>query len=295
MKENTASRTALGVALFRAIESTRPEQTRVCFDPLARFFLERPVRSAGTRRTIARLWHALLTHQGLGPAYGEVVVRTRYIDDLLERRISKDGVRQVVILGAGYDTRAFRLDDLKGFARFFELDHPATQEAKRLALARAGVREPDSMTFVPMDFAVDDLSEKLEESGYDETAETFFIWEGVTMYLEPAAIDETLKFVDERSASGSTIVFNYVIRATDAVGTVDRDVERMLERTKKWGEPIVFGLEKREVAGFLERRGLTLLENAECAQTGRAYFDAVGREQEIASHLAIAHARVTRA
>jgi len=290
MENSKASRTAQGTAFFRAIESTRPERERVCFDPVAKKFLGPSVRLAGTSRRIAALWYALLKRQGLGHMYGEVVTRTKYIDDRLEESLHS-GIEQVIILGAGYDSRACRFDNRAGRVRFFELDHPATQVLKRRALARARGPEPAGVTYVPIDFGKDDLASRLLEAGYQETRLTFFIWEGVTMYLKPDSIDETLRFVAGRSPRGSSIVFNYVIRSRDGSAVDDKNVKQTLERMRKMGEPVVFGLLESNVKDFLEARGFGSVQNAPCAEVGRAYFEAVGRKQEIAAHLGIAYAR----
>lgn len=291
MKENRSSRTALGAAFFRAVESTRPRAGRVCCDPLARHFLGRPAKTAGRNRYVAGMWHAALKRQGLGPVYGEVVVRTRYIDDLLARRLD-EGVEQVVVLGAGFDTRAYRFADPSGRVRFFELDHPATQADKSRALGRARLPEPGGLTLIPVDFSREGPAGPLRGAGYDPGEPALFIWEGVSMYLGPEAIDETLGLVAGGAPGVTSIVFNYVIRIEGGAGP-DPDTRRMLERMRRWGEPVVWGLRAGDVEGFLAQRGLQTVENARCEDVGRPYFQAAGREEEIAAHMGIAHARVT--
>lgn len=290
LKENKSSRTALAVAFFRAVESTRPESTRVCFDPLARYFLGRPAKLAGRNSHVADLWYVLLTRQGLGPVYGEVVARTRYIDDLLVRRIA-EGAEQVVILGAGFDTRAYRFANSASNVRFYELDHPATQERKRNALRKVKLREPSTLTFVPVDFGKDDFTVLLGRAGFRQDRPAFFIWEGVTMYLQESAVDETLSRVASSSQGGTSIVFNYSILMSN-VNVLGTDMIRMLKRMRRWGEPIVWGLEWGAVEEFLSARGFEILENRRCVEVGCPYFLAVGREQKISSYIGIVHARV---
>ena len=143
---------------------------------------------------------------------GEVIGRTRYIDDRLRACID-EGIGQLVILGAGLDSRAHRFEELKGGVKVFELDYPATQEVKVRRVRKLFGRLPDGVAYIPIDFDRDDLGEKLFESGYDGDLKTFFIWEGVTYYLTARAVDATLDFIARDSGEGSSIIFDYIFRS----------------------------------------------------------------------------------
>jgi methyltransferase (TIGR00027 family) len=119
----------------------------------------------------------------------------------------------LVILGAGYDTRAYRFDKLKEEVKVFEVDHPATQKVKIEKVSKALGSLPGHVVYVSVDFEKERLDKKLSESGYNKSLKTLFIWEGVTMYLTAEAVDETLAFVAGNSGKGSSIIFNYIFRS----------------------------------------------------------------------------------
>ena len=188
MKQNQSSQSALGVALFRAIESQKPEARRICYDPYARAFIP----------TVTYVLVKLIVDSGLyermGPgAVGFITVRERYIDDYLKTGLT-EGLDQVVILGAGFDTRAYRIPGIEK-THVFEIDYPATQEVKRKGLKKVIDPLPGYVTFVPMDFNTQSLGQQLPASGYNEQAKTLFVWQGVTYFLEAKGVDSTLDFI----------------------------------------------------------------------------------------------------
>lgn len=131
-----------------------------------------------------------------------IALRTAALDAALLEHVCE----QLVILGAGLDARALRLPELADVP-VFEVDHPDTQRGKQRALRDV----PPGFHFVGVDFAQDDLALALEQAGHDATRSTFFLWEGVTMYLPPAAARATMRVVDERAAAGSAIGFTYMV------------------------------------------------------------------------------------
>jgi methyltransferase (TIGR00027 family) len=148
------------------------------------------------------------THLVLAGARAQVTCRSRYTEDSLARAIGR-GLTQYVLLGAGGDTFAYR-SDLAGRVRVFEVDQPATQRWKRGALAAAGIAEPAHVTFVPADFMVDGLAERLAEAGCDLGAPVLVGWLGVTMYLTREAIGQTLAAIGG-FARGSELVADYLL------------------------------------------------------------------------------------
>lgn len=192
-----------------------------------------------------------------------MIIRTRFIEERLEQAI-REGVSQVVILGAGFDTRAYRLTELLKAARVFEVDQPSTQEYKKRRIRETGIEVPPNLTYVPVDFRHDQLGDVLTAAGYDSSRKTFFIWEGVTMYLPEAAVQETLRWVAAQ-APGSTIVFDFVgAKVIQFLANIPWDhlpeaarqgVER-LQRLEA-GEPWIFGFPDDE-EGFLTKLGLAL-------------------------------------
>jgi methyltransferase (TIGR00027 family) len=122
-----------------------------------------------------------------------IVVRTRFAEDALAAAVGR-GVRQVVVLGAGLDTYAYR-STLRDRLRIFEVDHPATQVWKRQRLEDAAIPIPNSLTFAPIDFERQTLAEGLAAAGFDVSQQTFFTWLGVVPYLTLEAVWLTLGFI----------------------------------------------------------------------------------------------------
>jgi methyltransferase (TIGR00027 family) len=185
-------------------------------------------------------------------------VRTRAIDDSLRAFIARGG-RQLVILGAGFDARGWRmLDDLRG-ADVFEVDHPATHAAKRELFGDDGVVRALAWDFEAQ--GTGGLPERLAGIGHDPSQPTFTIWEGVTMYLTPEAFDGSLDAVQRYSAPGSGLAFNYVERslidrpsmAARLVGAVVRAV----------GEPFKLGFAPDQLRQRLMAKGFRVLEDRE--------------------------------
>jgi methyltransferase (TIGR00027 family) len=270
MKEGKASETAEGVTALRAVESAKPEGERVCYDPLARQFLGTKYRILGGIRplTSLALWNAERRSPGV---FGCITGRTRYIDDCLATCIDQ-GLRQVVILGAGYDTRAYRMADAMDKVKVFEVDHPATQKVKIEKVRKALGSLPDHVVYVPIDFKADRLDQRLFESGYSRDLKTLFIWEGVTMYLPAEAVDETLDFVVRNSPAGSYLVFNYIFQSV-LDGTCQwkyaAKVRKAHERTR---EPFTFGIPEGAAEQFLSRRGFRRTTNVTGQFFKETYF-----------------------
>ena len=175
-------------------------------DPTARAFL-----SEKGLRSLANTLKALETGKGLGLAMARVMadliaLRTCAIDAAVRQSVAS-GARQLVILGAGYDGRAWRMAELAG-VRLFEVDRPITQQDKQ-SRAKALPPAMGDVTFVATDFEGESLATALDRAGHDPALPTCWIWEGVVMYLTYAAMRATLAHVAGRSAPGSTLIVNY--------------------------------------------------------------------------------------
>ena len=188
-----------------------------------------------------RLLNWLVVQRLLGafkPIHTENVLRLRYAEERLDDAID-DGVDQYVILGAGFDTFALRRVDVTDRLHIFELDHPATQSAKRARLRRLGLVPPPNLAFVPVDFEVDALHAALAEAGFDATRPAFFSWLGVTYYLTMGAIRETLDRIAAGAAPGSLLLLDYKLPTSD-LPLPARAVADQLDRfVTRLGEPMV--------------------------------------------------------
>jgi methyltransferase (TIGR00027 family) len=249
-----ASRTAQYVAFFRALESLRPDAE--FRDPYAERFLEprlRAVVAAARLPGVRNLVTAYIDRRWPGPR-PSAVRRTAMIDAAVRDAVAE----QAVILGAGYDTRAYRLPALAGLD-VFEVDLPSTQARKRALMGEARVRH------VPVDFARDDLAAAMRAAGLDADLRTVIIWEGVLSYLELDAIDATLRWMSTAVAPGSRAIVTYV-NARDLEGSRSAWIDAVADA----GEPFVTGLDPADVEAFMAERGLELLSDA--ASDDRGFY-----------------------
>jgi len=199
-----------------------------------------------------------------------------------------------VILGAGYDSRAYRLEGHQGKVKAFEVDHPATQRAKIEKLKQILGHLPEYVVFVPIDFNTQSLEQRLCESGYDERLKTLFIWQGVTYYLTSGAVDNTLAFVRRHSAPGSAIIFDYIYTSL-LDGTVRHgEVTRMQRYRRMTGEGLTFGIPEGTVEEFLRQRGFDQVQDIPSQELKQAYFTGSNQDRQVAAGYAIVSARVKR-
>ena len=193
------------------------------------------------------------------------MARTRFIDDALRHTLS-DGVEQVVLLGAGYDCRGCRIEEMNR-VRIFEVDCRDTQLIKRLRLKEALGSLPVQEVFVEVDFMRQVLGDALSSAGFDRNRRACFVWEGVTNYLDERSVDSTLRFIGS-CAEGSSIVFTYIHRGLldgSATFSLSPNVARMLERS---GEPWTFGFYPNELPSYLRVRRIELLQDLGAIEYG---------------------------
>ncbi len=260
VKKNIMS-TARGVALVRAVEMARPAGTRISSDPYARSFVS-PFNVFGLRLMQATGLSRLI---GIEPMLTFAIVREQYVEDIIVAE-ARAGLGQVVILGAGFDTRAYRIAELAAVP-VYEVDHPVTQAQKRKALAGV-VAPPANVTFVGVDFETDDLGEQLRAAGYREDTRTLFVWQGVSMYLTQAGIDRTLAFIAQHSVPGSAVVLDYF----DARAMQGGEARVIRFFTSVMGEHVRYAIDQSQIAAFLEARGFTNVRNADGAQMAAPYL-----------------------
>jgi methyltransferase (TIGR00027 family) len=271
--------------LIRALEYENPAEERICSDPLAGKFLDPLFYWFG------KLFAGLAERNGPG-VMGFMTARCRYMDDYLKECLS-GGIGQLVILGAGLDSRAYRIGELKGRAQVFEVDHPATQKGKIGKVKRIFGSLPSHVTYVPIDFNTEDLG-RLFSAGYDPEKLTLFIWEGVTPYLAADAVDQTLAFVARNSTPGSSIVFDYIYSSALAAKEKRGEIARMQRAERFTGEGLVFGVEEGRIEEFLRGRGFTRIANLTADDLHAKYFTGPNRIRTVAPIYAIAHATVVR-
>jgi methyltransferase (TIGR00027 family) len=199
-----------------------------------------------------------------------IAVRSRYAEDALAVAIG-NGVRQVVILGAGLDTYAYR-HTANLNVRIFEVDHPTTQAWKRKCVADAGIATPRTLTFAPVDFACETLGPALERAGFDSDQRAFFTWLGVVPYLAELSVLATLRYVAS-GAGGADIIFDYANPVSE--GATDKHAAQrkaLAERVAMVGEPFHTYFETLHLLSTIAEMGFSGVEDLGPAQIRARYF-----------------------
>lgn len=257
--EHQPSASAMNVALCRAVAAHEPREAIRGRDALAEVFLDAAAQQSRKDPSIHGLIVKKITAFSPG-TYEYFIARTAYLDAVVEQAL-RDGIPQIVFLGAGYDTRGIRFAHLIDSTRIFELDAAPTQTHKRAQLEEAGVPIPPALRFVAIDFTRDSLKDVLTQAGYAPDLQTLFIWEGVTYYLPPRAVEETLAFIRENAPAGSVLCFDYMITEPEMAGRFGAQQARDAMRAIYTEEPLQFDLAEDQVAVFLAERGFTLLDH----------------------------------
>jgi methyltransferase (TIGR00027 family) len=261
MKEDKASQTAQYMALFRALETTLPANKRLFIDPYAISFLDRKLRTV-TRLSplpFVRRFVQNTIQKRIPGAMSSGIARTRYIDDLLKQTVQQ-GIQQVIILGAGFDTRALRLEALQSIP-VIEIDHPNTSRKKLHTLKKYQFRLPEHVRYWQIDFNKESLDALALREQLNFSIPTTIIWEGVTNYLAEAAINSTFAFA-EKFAPGSYIIFTYVHRQVLEEPQAFFGAPRLLDDLANIDEKWTFGFKPEELSGYLQQYHFKLLEDS---------------------------------
>ena len=275
--------TARAVCEYRAIAAMHPDPQLRNGDSLANQFCA-PVR-------LPRDYEAAREVMDDNPeayaGYFLVNARTHHVDRWVERAAAQ-GALQVVILGAGFDSRAYRFAGRYPKLRFFEVDLPSTINAKKQVVERVMGSVPAGVHYVRIDFDTQSLATALTTSGYRASDKALFILEGVTMYISTAANDATLGFIAQHAAPGSTVVFDYVHRQVIegdtaglyAVGSEAKGVALL-------GEPYVAGWSPAEAAALTRRHGLIVIDNLSPSDLMHRYL--IGSDGKVDGRVPDAH------
>ena len=284
------SKTAETIAVVRMSESRKSEDERICYDPHAIRFISQAVLDFAAHNPEKYKAFVARNERLVPGASNSIVARVRYFDDVVKSSIN-EGLEQLVILGAGYDTRAYRIEGLSKI-KVFEVDHPATQSIKIEKITEIFSSLHDHVTYVPTDLEVDKFGQRLLESGYNKSLKTLFIMEGILMYLSPEIVEEILSFIVHNSGKGSAILFDYI-----PLSVVEGTCE--LEAGQNWrkgvmevGEPFLFGINDGEIQSFLVQRGFTKIKNTTSEDYKKAYFHGKNEDREVNSLSLFAYAVV---
>lgn len=290
MAKESVSNTALGAAVCRLIEQYQPDATRLFSDPLVKELVGAPIRlvmQLAPMRTLTVNRTDAVTN-GL---YGSQVCRTRFIDDVVQSALAQ-GISQLVILGAGLDTRAYRLQGIDR-VKVFEVDLPTGQNAKKAKLQKHFGRLPENVAFIPIDFDTQTLDTVFSKTSFDASKPAVFIWEGVTQYISEDAVRQTLAFVG-KCAPGSVLVFTYVLKSIIERRSDIPGADKMLDLVGK-SSPWMFGLEPAEIKQYLQPFHLAVQADVSNADYQQKYLKPLNRTLAVSEVERTVHAVVTSA
>ena len=203
--------------------------------------------------------------------YEYVIARTKYIDDAFRKAV-QDEFAQILIMGAGFDSRAIRFPSRAGKTKVFELDAPITQQAKIGQYQRRQISVPSNLIFVPIDFERQTLSQRLTEAGFQKGCQSLFVVEGLTMYLQPESIAQTFAVISEYAGKGSRVVFDYVLASVLRGENLYDGESEIRELVKQVGERWRFGIEKGTAEVFLKQYGFKLVDHQDAGELKDRYF-----------------------
>lgn len=260
--------------MCRAISSLEKDPCYRSADWVARSLLPDFLRLLIRIPYVAKLLIKAFSTKG---SYEYVIARTKYIDAVFSQALS-DRFAQILLFGAGFDTRALRLQGKEQKTRIFELDAPATQQAKINQYQKRHLGIPSNVVFVPIDFDKESLTMKLDQAGFNRDARSLFILEGVLMYLLPSSVDQTFRTIRELAGAGSEVVFDYVYASVLRHEEKYYGEKGFADAVAKTGEEWRFGIEKGEIKQFLSKYGLELRDHRDAGELEEMYFkDPSGR------------------
>lgn len=270
-----AAKTGAGPTVTVAIEQHFPENQRIIEDNLAYSILPFPMRVLVImiRPAFIRDWMIRASEKSAPGIWGGLMCRKRYIDEKLIESI--DQIDAVLDLGAGFDTRAYRLPALAAMP-VWEVDQPENIEPKQAQLRKLFGEVPTHIKLVPIDFDREELDAVLASHGYAADRRSFFIWEAVTQYLTETGIRTTLDLL-AKAVRGSRLAFTY-IRKDFLDGQVMYGQEGLYKqyvvRDKIW----LFGMDPEGVGDFLEPYGWRVVEHLGYEELAERYVKPTGRE-----------------
>lgn len=288
MEGNESYKTAYAAAYARLVEQYEPKETRLFNDIFVKNFFSRYISSIMRFKAIRNLMIFMYNTASTG-LFGLQVCRTKYIDEKLKEAID-NGVEQVVILGAGFDTRLFRIQNtnrIKGF----EIDLPMMQDKKKKIMKKCLGELPRNIIFTPIDFNIQTLDEVLEVIELDFSKPIFFIWEGVTQYITKEAVENTLRFISKAS-SESAVVFTYALESVvDGTANII-GVETLTTLLKAGGQTWNFGINPSEIENFIKQYNLELIEDVGSSYYQENYLKPIGRKLDVSLIERIAYAKL---
>jgi methyltransferase (TIGR00027 family) len=291
IKTESPSKMAEGMAMHRFVESSKDEKERICYDPYAIYFISPHIIEFGKKHPEEAKSKVEQMEKLFPGLSSSIIARVRYFDDYVKKYI-ENGLEQLVILGAGYDTRAYRIEELKENIKVFEVDHPNTQSFKIEKIREIFASNSFNVTYVPVDIETQQLDQQLLKNGYNPTKRTLFVLEGLTMYITQESFENTLTFISKESGVGSSIIFDYYPKSV-IDGTCKQEIGKNIRNfVIQQGEPLQFGIEDDKIEKFLTNHGFKDIQVMGSKDYKNTYFHGKNENRKVCDLLSFAHAVV---
>lgn len=254
--------------LSRAASAYETDQYFQCDDHIAPLLIPGFFRLLLHLPFTRKVFTSMAAPQGI---YEYVIARTKFIDAVFKQAIN-EGFDQILLMGAGFDTRAIRLNETNCITKIFELDTPIIQKAKINQYQKRRINIPRNLIFIPINFDHEILSEKLDKAGFIKNKRSLFVLEGLIMYLQPASVHETFQTIHDYAGDGSLILFDYVrasVLESERSLFGEEDIVRTVSRA---GEKWHFGLERSDLQEFLRRYEMKLIDHKDAHDLEKEFF-----------------------
>ena len=294
-KKNTlntknASNTGNRPTFIVAVEQNFPKEKRILEDNLAAQFFSGPYLFwiNLTKRPSIRDWLIRVTERHITGAWSFCLVRKRYIDKCLIDAIAENNIKAIVNLGAGFDTRLYRLPEAQSIPSW-EADQPVNIKVKQKAVLKALGKLPANPKQVPINFVTEEIGAVMNHYGYSFSEPTFFIWEAVSQYLDASSVQKTFDFFS-KAPSGSRLVFTYVLKdfiTGENMRGQEHTYKQYVQGDKSWH----FGFDPAHLAEYLRENGWQLIEDVDYAELDRRYVKPLGRTLGVLDIERVAYAK----
>ena len=269
-KDEKASNTAGYTCFSRACASREKDERFRGPDYMAEIFLPALAKVILNVPVLRKAFMSKVAPSGI---YEYVIARTKLLDEIFLDGLANK-VYQIVVLGAGMDTRALRFAGMNQGTKIIELDIEKTQRPKVEILNRKKVELPDELVFASIDFNTEVLSDVLINAGYQRDQQSLFLWEGVTMYLNSDAVNSTLSFIQKSSQKGSRVAFDYIFGSVLQQENKFYGEKEIFDTVSQTGEGWTFGLEEGKVEELLTKHGFKMISHYTPSELEERYFRA---------------------
>jgi len=284
---NKSGNTAYGAAAVRLMEQYEPETRRLFYDPVIYHITNSILRYALKYKSV-RNYFIRSSEKIMPGIIGAQVCRTKYIDEKTTALLND--IKQILILGAGLDTRAYRLKEIDKI-KIYEIDLPEIQKTKKRKLKKYLINLPSNVTFIPIDFNKEKLEDVLKNSSFDMTKSTLVILEAVTQYLDKNSVDEVFQFVS-RLTNESYFIFTYILK--DVINKKRVDGHKIMEWSAKKGVTFKFGINPSDINLFLRKYNLETIEDVSTEYYQKNYLKPLNRNMIVSELERINFSRVDK-